>query len=491
MDTNRATSNLKEELKNSSPGGNRNLIQKHFDSVAPVRDQLKKKNVYYHKYIEQFCRFIIPRGKKVIEIGSGTGDLLKAVNPSYGVGIDISPEMTKIASRKYKSLNFYTSDAENLKIQTKFDYVIMSDLIGDLGDVQKAFEELHKIGTENTRVLITYYNFLWEPFLILAEKIGWKTPEPTQNWLSSSDIQNLLYLAGFDVVKKGNLLLMPLNIPLISGLLNKYLARIPVLKNLCLVQFLVARPVSGWNSQKDFSVSVIIPARNEAGNIEDGVLRTPKLGSATEIIFVEGNSRDDTLNEIERVIRKYRGKKNISLIKQGKGIGKGDAVRKGFAKARGDILMILDADLTMPPEDLPKYYHAIRTRRGDFIMGSRLVYPMEDQAMRLLNIFGNKFFSMAFSFLLDQKIKDTLCGTKVLFKNDYEEIVRNRDYFGDFDPFGDFDLIFGAAKLNLKILEIPIRYRARTYGETNISRFRHGWLLLKMVFFASKKIKFI
>lgn len=215
------------------------------------------------------------------------------------------------------------------------------------------------------------------------------------------------------------------------------------------------------------------------------------MGKWDELIFVEGNSSDDTKKEIKRVIQKYQKERNLVLIDQGRGRGKGDAVRKGFAKARGDILMILDADLTMPPEELTKYYKIISSGIGEFVMGSRLVYPMENQAMRFLNIIGNKFFSLVFSFLLDQKIKDTLCGTKVLFKKHYEQIVKNRSYFGDFDPFGDFDLIFGAAKLNLKIVEVPIRYKARTYGETNISRFKHGFLLLKMVIFASRKIKFV
>ncbi len=282
----------------------------------------------------------------------------------------------------------------------------------------------------------------------------------------------------------------PVYIPFISDFINKYIVRLPLIKQLCLVQYVVAR-VRPVKTKKDFKVSIIIPARNEEGNIENAVKRTPKLGKWDELIFIEGNSSDQTKKEIQRVIEKYKNRRNLVLINQGKGRGKGDAVRKGFAKARGDILMILDADLTMPPEELPKYYKVITEKTGEFVMGSRLVYPMENQAMRFLNILGNKFFSLAFSFLLDQKIKDTLCGTKVLFKNHYDQIVKNRSYFGDFDPFGDFDLIFGAAKLNLKIVEIPIRYKARTYGETNISRFKHGFLLLKMVLFASRKIKFI
>jgi glycosyltransferase involved in cell wall biosynthesis len=189
-----------------------------------------------------------------------------------------------------------------------------------------------------------------------------------------------------------------------------------------------------------------------------------------------------------RVKEKYSNK-NIVVEKQ-TGKGKGNAVREAFEKSTGDILMILDADLTTPPEDMPKFYDAICSKRGEFINGCRLVYPMERQAMRFLNLLANKFFGLFFTYLLGQKVKDTLCGTKVVLKSDYNKIKNNRKYFGEFDPFGDFDLLFGAAKLNLKIAEIPVRYKEREYGSTQISRFSHGWLLIKMSLFAAKKIKF-
>ena len=237
------------------------------------------------------------------------------------------------------------------------------------------------------------------------------------------------------------------------------------------------------------SVSVIIPARNEKGNIEALIQRTPRMGKHTEIIFVEGNSTDDTWGEIQRQGAHYQEYYHIKWVQQD-GKGKGDAVRKGYSIATGDILMILDADMTVEPEELPKFFNAIASGKGEYINGSRLVYPMEKQAMRFLNLLGNKFFSLAFSWLLGQNLKDTLCGTKVLSRENYLRLAANRAYFGEFDPFGDFDLIFGSAKLNLKFVEIPIRYRARTYGETNISRFKHGWLLLRMTFFALKKVKF-
>jgi glycosyltransferase involved in cell wall biosynthesis len=304
-----------------------------------------------------------------------------------------------------------------------------------------------------------------------------------------ADVENLLYLAGYEVFRRGTETLMPMFVPGISPLLNRVGAQLPVLRELALTDYFVARAVPRVAPERSPSVSVICPCRNERGNIRAAVARTPLMGSATELIFVDGNSTDGTVEEIEQLIREYRGPLTLKLVLQGDGKGKGDAVRKGFAAATCDVLMILDSDLTVPPEDLPKFYGALVSGRGEFINGVRLVYPMEGEAMRLLNLFGNKFFSSALSWLLEQPIKDSLCGTKVLYREAYERIARNRDYFGEFDPFGDFDLLFGAARLNMRIVDLPVRYRARTYGETKIHRFSHGWLLLKMTAFGFAKLR--
>ena len=236
-------------------------------------------------------------------------------------------------------------------------------------------------------------------------------------------------------------------------------------------------------------MSVIIPARNEAGNIDAAIERIPMMGAKTEIIFIEGNSKDDTWARIQAGVKKH-AELNIKALQQS-GTGKGNAVREAFAAATGDILMILDADLTVPPEELPKFYQALVSGRTEFANGVRLVYPMDERAMRFLNMCANKFFSLAFTWVLGQPVKDTLCGTKVLFRRDYLRIAANRKVFGDFDPFGDFDLLFGARKLNLKISDIPIRYRERTYGETNIHRWTHGMLLLRMLGFSLLRLKMI
>lgn len=470
---------------------NKLRIQKASDLLAPLRARYLRRNRYYNNDLVRFYGFNIPEGSKILEIGCGTGDLLNSLKPSRGVGIDISGEMISRAKSNFPHLEFHQMDAEDITLNETFEYVVISDTLGLLEDIQRAFKELSKVITPETRIVINYHNFFWLPVLSLVEKLHLKMPQPRLNWLNREDISGLLVLEGFDIIKTGRRFLCPKYIPVLSWFINKYIAFLPLFNQLCFIGHITARKQENAPHDNElYSVTVVIPARNEKGNIEDAVKRTPKMGKHTEIIFVEGNSTDDTLEEIKRVCEAYKDVRDLSYYVQ-PGKGKGDAVRKGFENAKGDILMILDADLTVPPEDLPKFYNAIATGKGEYINGTRLVYPMEKEAMRGLNLMGNKFFSMIFTWLLGQRMKDTLCGTKVLSRKNYVKLIANRSYFGDFDPFGDFDLIFGAAKLNLKTIEVPIRYRARGYGDTNISRFRHGLILLRMVFYAMNKIKFI
>ena len=372
------------------------------------------------------------------------------------------------------------------------DYIVISGgRIHYERDIQTFLEQVHRHCTPSTRVIVTFYSALWRPLIKLATRLKLRTKTPEENWLAPEDMENLLLLAGFEVVKIDRRLLCPIRIPLISNFLNRFVAPLPFFRSMAMMNLLVARPVFSQNTVPTHpSVSVIVPARNEAGNIENAVLRLPVMGPDDELIFVEGNSSDNTWEKIQEVQKKYGSSRRL-IIAQQTGKGKGDAVRKGFSLASKDILMILDADLTVPPEDLPKFYDAIVSGHGEFINGSRLVYPMEGQAMRFLNMLTNKFFAMAFSFVLGQHFKDTLCGTKVLTRRQYTRLAEHRKFFGEFDPFGDFDLLFGAARLGLKIVEVPIRYRDRVYGTTNISRWRHGFLLLKMLLFAALRIRFI
>jgi len=467
-----------------------------FKKTAEEKRYWRKKNKFYYESLEKLFRDLIPANASVLEIGCAEGDSLNALDNKITAGIEYNEYEIESGEKKYPSINFYHIDVEAYDfdekakaINQKFDFIILSDLIGTLKDIQNVFERIKQFSHPHTKVIVTYHNYFWNPILKLGEFLGLKMKEPEKNWLYIQEIKNLLYLAGFDVIKTGGILLMPMRIPVISKFINKYFARLPLLRRLCLAGYVVANnDIREITSDPKYKTTVLVPARNEAGNIESILERIPEMGSGTEIIFVEGNSSDNTYEKIEEVI-KQNPEKDIKLFKQ-PGKGKGDAVRKGYANATGDILMILDADMTVAPEDLPKFYNALASGKGEFINGTRLVYQMHEKAMRDLNKAGNIFFSNVFSWLLSQRITDTLCGTKVLFRKDYLNIVENRKYFGDFDPFGDFDLLFGAAKLNLKIIEIPVRYGERTYGETNINRFRDGMMLLRMCFFAMRKIKF-
>jgi SAM-dependent methyltransferase len=467
-------------------------IRAHVEAVADTRAGWRDRNAYFHREDERYLRFLIPPGARVLDIGCGIGDTLASLQPSYGVGIDFSGAQLAIARQRHPGLNFIEGDAEDPATLAAaggpFDFILVLDTIGSLDDCQAFVERLHPLCSRQTRLVIGYFSHLWYPVLKLAEALGQRMPQPDQNVLSPGDLRNLATLANFDPVKSEQRLLLPLWLFGVGRFVNRFLSVLPGLRALSLRHYLVARSLN-CASREVSSVTAVIPARNERGNIEPAVQRIADFCDDIEIIFIEGHSRDGTYEEMERVKAAFPGK-DIKVMRQ-PGKGKADAVFTAFDVARGDVLMILDADLTMPPEQLPKFYEALASGKGEFINGSRLVYPLDEGAMRFLNLIANKAFSYLFSWLLNQRYTDTLCGTKVLRRTDYLRLKAGKAYFGDFDPFGDFDLIFGASKLNLKSVDMPIRYAARTYGETQISRFRHGWMLLKMVVFAFFKIKAI
>lgn len=467
------------------------------ERLASERQAWIKRNSSYHDADRRYMGFLIHERQRILDLGCGLGDLLASLKPSYGVGIDFSARMIEQACKRhpgddYPHLKFIQGDIESpdilAGIEGLFDVIILSDTIGSLDDCQALLESLHGLCTRDTRIIISYYSTFWDPILAVGEWLHLKMPQVAQNALSTTDIENLLGLSGFSVTKREWRQLVPFSLFGLGTFVNRFIATLPVIRRLCLRNYMVARS-DQHAGYAELSATVLIPCRNEKGNIEAAVKRLPRFCDDIEILYVEGHSQDGTLEEIERVIAAYPQYDIKVIVQDGK--GKGDAVRKGFDTARGDVLMILDADLTMPPEDIPKFYHALKSGRGEFINGSRLVYPMESEAMRFLNLIANRMFSYIFTYLLNQRYTDTLCGTKVLTKAHYRRIADNREYFGDFDPFGDFDLIFGASKLNLRVAEIPIRYRNRNYGETQISRFRHGLLLIRMVIFAFFKLKAI
>lgn len=461
----------------------------HWDALARQTDQQAGWGGYYRRRLAHVYR-TFASGRRVLEVGCGLGDVVGSLGAAAAVGVDFSQEMITRAAARHPDVRFVRADAHHLEsLDGPFDLIILSDLVNDLWDVQEVFEQVARLSNRRTRLVLNFYSRLWEPPLALAGAIGLARPTLHQNWFTTEDVINLLQLSGFEPIRRWEEVLWPIGTPVVAEAANRYLVKIWPFRWMALTNFVLARPQPRAASGRTRpTVSVVVPARNEAGNILQLFSRLPEMGGGTEIVFVEGHSKDETFATIQREVARHPERR--CQVFQQAGVGKGDAVRLGYAHATGDILMILDADLTVPPEDLPRFYEALQSGHGEFVNGVRLVYPLEGEAMRFFNLVANKFFGRAFSWLLGQPIKDTLCGTKVLWNTDYQLIAANRKHFGDFDPFGDFDLLFGAARLGLRIVDLPIRYRARTYGTTNIQRWRHGVLLLRMVVFGARRLKF-
>ena len=462
-------------------------VSEYFDAFAPDEQRWRGRNRAYYRLVEQIARFHIPRGRRVLELGSGSGDLLAALEPSVGVGVDVSPGMVALARSRHPHLRFENAAGEELDLGETFDIVVLSDLLPYVQDLVALFEAVRRHAHPGTRVVISSYSRLWRPVIRLAEVLRLKPRKPMRNWVSPGDVVNLLELSGLERVSTTRRVLLPKRVPLLSFVLNGVLANLWPANHLCLMYWIVARPQPA--SVDDASVSIVVPCRNEEGHIAEIVRRAPALGPATELVWVEGNSTDGTRAEIERQIAAHPGREMRLVVQTGR--GKADAVRAGFDAAHNELLMILDGDVSVLPEDLAHFYRAAVERRGELVNGTRLIYDVEPGAMRVLNLLGNRVFSYLLTAVTGQRLTDTLCGTKVLRRADYDEIARNRAYFGQFDPFGDFDLLLGAARLGYKIVDVPVRYHPRAYGTTNISRWRHGWLLARMTCFAFWKFRVV
>src|SRR5438270_2939887 len=461
--------------------------------IAARRESWINRNSYYYGLLNRLLRFLVEPEKKVLSVRCGTGNLLATVRPATGKGIDICPEIVEIAQHRNPSFEFSVAFPDKDEFQQafradeKFDYILFND-IGDTVDVLQALRNLAPLCQRHTRLLITTYNQLWEPLVTFAEWIGIKVPRAEQNWLSTTDIRNLLKLACFEALETHRIVLLPKYVPLLSGLLNHFCARLPFLSKLCMTQVVVARILPPPISRETLCVSVVIPCKNEKGNVEDAARRIPALAGRTEIIFCDDQSTDGTAEEVLRVQSLYP-EKNIHL-EHGPGVCKSRNVWTGFNSATGDVLMILDADLTTIPEELPYFIDVIVSGQAEFVNGSRLVYPVPKGAMNGANMLGNKFFSVAFTYLLGQRVKDTLCGTKVLWRSDWERIKPMLGSWGIEDRWGDYELLFGAAKLNLKILDLPVHYQERIYGSTKMTKvFRNGLVMLRMCWHGFLKLK--
>jgi SAM-dependent methyltransferase len=460
----------------------REARRKHQDVAADRRSTWIRSNKYFYDRMKRLLRFIVEPNKRVLEVRCETGHFLASVAPSYGLGIEISESMVACARLEFPNLQFVQSDPEDLELNETFDYIVFNHIF-DTVDILRAFERIRQHCTHDTQLLVINYNQFWQPLLQLASKVGLRSRFVDPNWVSENDIRNFLKLAGFRPVRKHRLILFPKWIPIFSALMNDWLARLPGLRRLCLMQVIVARLMPKPQCENDISVSVIVPCRNEVHNVQPAVERIPSMGMQTEIIFCDDKSTDGTADEVRRMQALYPDK-NIRLV-AGPGICKAENVWTGFRASRGDVLMILDADLTVMPEELPTFFRAFVSSHGDFVNGSRLVYPMQRDAMKFANMIGNKFFSLVFSYLLDQRIKDTLCGTKVLWRKDWVRMQHILGSWGIQDHWGDYELLFGASKLHLDIVEVPVHYNERIYGVTKMTRvFSNGMRMLRICWHA-------
>jgi len=456
---------------------NKAVIKKHFNLIADSFDRYKRRNRYYHNGIKKICRAVIPEGERVLEIGCATGDLLAALKPAAGVGIDFSSNMIELAKKKYPYLKFYTMAAEDMALNEKFNYVVMSNLVDYMEDIWVVFEKIKSVLDIDGKVIITSVNPVWEPVFRMGQKIGLKTPDTERNFITNKDIVNLLELHSFEVLKERLGMFLPKGIPLLSPLLNFIIPELPMLRQLCVTQYIVAKTK---RPKQSFSCSVVIPCHNEKDNIKHCLRRLPKMGKFTEAIVVDDGSTDTTAAQVSPDLNRDV---DIRVISYNTKKGKGHAVRVGFDNAKGDVLMILDADMAVMPEELPYFFKLFEDGFADFVNGTRVIYPMDRKAMPILNYAGNKIFSLILSWIMEQRVSDTLCGTKALFKKDYGKILM-RDL-----SWGDFDLLFGASKLCLKIREMPVHYKIRIAGKSKMNVFKHGWVFLRHALMGIKVLK--
>ena len=445
-----------------------------FDRIADQYEFWKRKNCYYHNEIERFYVDIIPKRKKVLEIGSGDGSLLNSLESDFGVGLDVSAKMIEIASKKYPHLNFIKSTIRNYNVKAQFDYVVLSNFLEYASDLYDFFNILHKKVSSHTKLVITGINPLWELIINLATKLKMRTPIFMKNFVTCKDIENILSISGYEVIESGYRIFFPKRIFFISYLLNKLVSRLPIVKNLCLVQYIIARSKQKLEIDNKLTCSVIIPCFNEQDNLEECITKVPEMGSQTEILVVDDGSTDDTA----KIAKEVQSKRiNVRLITYGANKGKGYAVRAGFEAAKGDIMIILDADMAVLPEELTKFYNVLASRQAEFVNGTRMVYDMVPGAMRFINYLGNKIFGILITFIIGQRNTDTLCGTKAIYRNDYQNFRMGKC------PWGDFDLLFEAARMKLKMVEMPVHYYPRQKGVSKMRMLRHGALFIKMCWY--------
>ena len=445
----------------------------YYNEVSDKFDFYERFNAYFYRYRRKILRRIIPPHKKILDIGCGGGDNLANLTPSRGLGLDISSHMVHLAKSRHPELEFICKDIDTYSPEEgDWEYLLAINLLLEVPDINLTLNRIHHIMSEETRLVILNHSANWEFLFRIYTFFQKWNKRINQNWLNRRDYENLFNNCGFQVIKKTKALLVPINIPILSNIINWLFHQIPFIRRFGLLDIYTLKKRIPRERLPDFSVSVIVPCKNESENIPAIIPRMPGMGRFTEIVFVDDLSTDDTHKCMQEQKEKFP---DVPVkIVDGSGLGKGAACRKGFEAATGDILMILDADLTVPPEVLPDFFEIIQAGHAEFVNGSRQVYQLEEDSMRMANCIGNGFFAYLFSFLMGFRVNDTLCGTKVFFRKHYPLILESREFFATNDVWGDFDLLFAASRHNLMYTEHPVHYFPRTYGETKMGRRLHN-----------------
>lgn len=444
-------------------------IRADFERMAPVWEKWRKRNSYYHASMARLVGGMVVPGSQVLELGSGTGDLLASLKPSVGIGLNVAPSLTARATAKFPQLEFHTAEVDSIELPKEFhpQHLVMTNMLDYVYDVCEMLDSLTNVVSEGTLLTITTNNPIWAPLLRLASKFHLRIPDSPRNFITNKDICSVLHLQGYDVVEDAVTLPVPKRIPVIGTFLNAVIPEIPVVRFASSIQYIAARP---RYPRRPLSCSVIVPCHNEAGNIAECIRRVPDMGSGTEIVVIDDGSADGTAAVVTAVMD---GDPRVRLISFKANQGKASAVRAGFLAAQGDVLMILDADMAVLPEELPRFFAPLQKGTADFVNGTRLIYPMQGKAMKFANYLGNKTFCYIVSKAIRQRVSDTLCGTKAFLKRDYLRMPA-----GGTERWGDFDLLFGAARLRLRIFEIPVHYSERRAGKSKMRAFVEVWRFL-------------
>ncbi len=457
------------------------------ETYAAMLDRWRRRNPFYHQRKIEYLQFVVPPGESVLVLGCEDGALIDALRPSRGVGVDVSPSAAALGRKRYPKYEFVTSADYDIDTDERFAYVILNDMAGYVDDLFALLTALRRHTSLTSRLVIVQHNYLWRPVLRCAAALRLKRPERIRNWLSVGDLRVFLEATGFEPIDVRPKLFCPKRWLGVGPAINWVAGLMPFVGRLASTEILVARPGDRTTDAARKTASIVLTTRDEHANIEPMVQSIPEVGAHTEILFVEGHSTDGTREEIERVICAYP-ERNIRLLVQD-GIGQGDAIRKGFDQATGDVIILLEADRTSPPEDVLKVFEVVASGRAEYVNGSRFVYPRQPGSMPVLNVIGNALFAVWFTWFLGQRTSDVLCGIKAIDRVQFRRLLRNWGFLGLHDPFGDFELAFGAARLGLKISEVPTRYACRQYGVPKTRPLRHGWMLLRMVLRATRVFK--